>query len=149
MADTKISGMSAAGAITGAEQLELVQGGVSVRSTVNGIKNGAVKVYRALLSQSGTDAPVATALENTLGGVPVWTRDDLGDYRATLTGAFPIGKCLSFASGDWWNSTIWLGIGPIDNDSFYLNSKHQSGAGAFVELSDGGGVHSIMILVYP
>jgi hypothetical protein len=26
------------------------------------------KVYKALLTQSGTDAPVATVLQNTLGG---------------------------------------------------------------------------------
>ena len=33
------------------------------------------KVYRALLSQTGTAAPTATVLENTLGGTVVWTRD--------------------------------------------------------------------------
>jgi hypothetical protein len=48
-----------------------------------------VKRYVALLSQSGTDAPVATVLENSLGGAIVWTRTDVGEYRGTLTGAFP------------------------------------------------------------
>ena len=48
-----------------------------------------VKVYRALLTQTGTDAPVATVLENTLGGEVVWTRDDIGLYTGTLAGAFP------------------------------------------------------------
>ena len=45
-----------------------------------------VKVYRALLSQSGTDAPVATVLENTLVGEVVWTYDNEGFYTATLAG---------------------------------------------------------------
>lgn len=49
-------------------------------------------VYTALLSQSGTDAPVATVLENTLGGTVVWTYAETGVYTATLAGAFPTSK---------------------------------------------------------
>lgn len=45
-------------------------------------------VYTALLTQSGTSAPVATVLENTLGGTVVWTYVDVGTYLGTLTGAF-------------------------------------------------------------
>ena len=45
--------------------------------------------YVALLSQSGTNAPVATVLKNTLGGTVVWTREAAGLYSATLAGAFP------------------------------------------------------------
>ena len=36
-----------------------------------------------------TSAPIATVLENTLGGELVWTRTALGSYAATLTDAFP------------------------------------------------------------
>lgn len=50
-----------------------------------------IKVYRALLTQSGTDAPTATVLENTLGGTLVWTRDGAGTYLGTLAGAFATG----------------------------------------------------------
>ena len=54
------------------------------------------KSYVALISQTGTAAPTAIVLENTIGNI-VWTRFGLGDYRGTLTGAFPSGKviCLS------------------------------------------------------
>jgi hypothetical protein len=45
------------------------------------------KVYTALLTQSGTDAPVATVLENTLGNV-VWSYNGVGDYSANLNGVF-------------------------------------------------------------
>ncbi|MGL6283960.1 MAG: hypothetical protein ACRC2J_16275 [Microcoleaceae cyanobacterium] len=49
-------------------------------------------VYTALLSQSGTDAPVATVLQNTLGGTVVWTRAGIGEYEGTLAGAFTENK---------------------------------------------------------
>lgn len=38
------------------------------------------KVYTALLTQTGTDAPVATVLENTLGFDINWYYDDPGFY---------------------------------------------------------------------
>ena len=41
------------------------------------------KVYTALLTQSGTDAPVATVLENTLGVDIEWSRLSEGYYRGT------------------------------------------------------------------
>ena len=50
------------------------------------------KVYTALLTQTGTNAPVATVLENTLGGTIVWTRNNTGQYNGTLTNAFTTDK---------------------------------------------------------
>lgn len=57
--------------------------------------------YVALLSQTGTDAPVATVLENTLGGTVVWARVDVGVYQGTLAGAFTENKttALNNAAG--------------------------------------------------
>ena len=51
------------------------------------------KVYTALLTQSGTDAPVATVLENTLGDI-VWSYVGVGGYIGTLTGAFTENKTI-------------------------------------------------------
>lgn len=56
------------------------------------------KVYTALLSQAGTSAPTAVVLENTLGGVPVWTRTGAGIYRCTLVGAFTDLKTIAFVT---------------------------------------------------
>lgn len=56
------------------------------------VSASAPKVYKALLTQTGTAAPVATVLENTLGGTVVWTRTSTGYYSATLNGAFTLGK---------------------------------------------------------
>jgi len=59
---------------------------------------GGVKEYVALLTQTGTNAPVATVLKNTLGGTVVWTYSDNGRYTGTLAGVFLINKTL-FNSG--------------------------------------------------
>lgn len=64
----------------------------ALTANFNGGGTAPYKVYTALLSQSGTDAPVATVLENTLGGDVVWSRNDVGDYTLSLTGAFVDGK---------------------------------------------------------
>ena len=42
------------------------------------------KVYRALLTQVGTNAPTAIELENTLGFTPIYSYLDVGDYRLSL-----------------------------------------------------------------
>lgn len=56
------------------------------------------KVYTALLTQTGTSAPTAVVLENTLGGVPVWTRTGAGIYRCTLASAFTDLKTIAFVT---------------------------------------------------
>ena len=43
------------------------------------------KVYTALLNQTGTNAPTATVLENTLGASITWTRTGVGQYVGTLS----------------------------------------------------------------
>lgn len=49
------------------------------------------KVYTALLTQSGTNAPIATVFENTIGNI-VWSYVGAGTYKATLSGAFIVNK---------------------------------------------------------
>lgn len=50
------------------------------------------KTYRALLTQSGTDAPTAKVLQNELSGTVIFTRDNQGRYSATLSSAFTVDK---------------------------------------------------------
>jgi hypothetical protein len=45
------------------------------------------KVYTALVSQSGTDAPTAIILENTFGQTPTWARAGAGQYSLSFTGS--------------------------------------------------------------
>lgn len=64
---------------------------------INGITKP--KVYRALLTQTGTDAPVATVLENTLGFVPTWTRGGVGLYSfTTALNELPLDKTFVTAT---------------------------------------------------
>jgi hypothetical protein len=68
---------------------ELTFDGVAA-STADGVINSlkgmftglqAAKVYRALLTQSGTDAPVATVYDNTISQDLIWVRQGIGDYQ--------------------------------------------------------------------
>ncbi len=68
------------------------------------------KVYVALLTQTGTDAPVATVLQNTLGGTVVWSRGGAGNYIGTLAGAFPLDKTALFINSGF-DATDWDGSG--------------------------------------
>lgn len=74
------------------------------------------KVYTALLTQTGTDAPVATVLENTLGGEIYWSRNSAGNYIGTLNDAFPEGKTVCFYTHDGYNGATGYG-GLVRNTS--------------------------------
>lgn len=94
-----VEGLDAAAALDGTESVVVLQGGVPVESTTQDIADlggggAGYLVYTALLSQTGTDAPVATVLENTLAGTVVWTYDDVGSYIGTLAGVFIINKTV-------------------------------------------------------
>lgn len=71
---------------------------VHLDGDIKEVSTKSYKVYTALLTQSGTDAPVATVLENTLGGDIVWSRDDIGIYYGTLAGAFTENKTILFTT---------------------------------------------------
>ena len=68
------------------DNLEAIGGGNS-----EPVDSRPYKVYTALLTQSGTNAPVATVLENTLGNI-VWSRRFLGTYEGSLIRAFTENK---------------------------------------------------------
>lgn len=57
-----------------------------------------VKTYVALLTQTAGNAPVATVLQNTLGGSVVWARSAQGVYTGTLVAAFTAAKTGVFIS---------------------------------------------------
>jgi hypothetical protein len=56
------------------------------------------KVYTALLSQSGTSAPTAIVLENTLGTI-TFTYTGIGQYQINSAGLFTLDKTLLFIQG--------------------------------------------------
>lgn len=70
------------------------------------------KVYTAFITQSGTDDPTVTVLQNNLGGNIVWTRDNTGRYIGTLAGAFPENKtwALPASGSDDADTIAWVKI---------------------------------------
>lgn len=105
-----------------------------------------VKVYRALLTQSGTDAPVATVLENTLGGTVVWTYSNSGIYTATLAGAFRAGKTVCLTGGAYFVlGNFHLSAARVSDNAIIL-STFLPAVGLAADNWSGG---SIDIMVYP
>lgn len=104
-------------------------------------------VYRALLSQSSTDAPVATVNENTLGEVPTYSFNSDGDYSINSAGAvFSVGgKTLVFLSIGK-QTTSFFTYGQISASEIRLYTARLDGTSVNDVLLNGG---SIMILVYP
>lgn len=81
------------------------------------------KVYRALLSQTGTSAPSAIVTENTVGAI-VWSRGSVGQYTATLSSTFPANK--TFILMDYGDSNFAgtvRGIRDNDNDLIVITAR--------------------------
>lgn len=111
----------------------------------NGSGARPYKVYTALLTQTGTNAPVATVLENTLGGTLVWSYFDVGNYTATLASAFPVNKVVSFNSVGAFPGGLFISLERVDDNSVTLITRDLSEVqqNAMLTLS------SIEIRVYP
>ena len=91
------------------------------------------RVYTALLTQSGTDAPVATVLENTLGFTVYWFREGTGWY--TMRCDNNIGTCEGFPFGKTWGVA-----GGVSDD----NVENEGGWTKFIE----GGSNLWQLFVY-
>jgi hypothetical protein len=110
------------------------------------------KLYRALLTQTATGVPVATVLENSLGGTVVWTRNSAGNYTATLAGAFVVGKTfsnnLTFKSG---SAIVVVGItANVTANSVTVATDVGDISGGIQVASDGQLTNTpLEILVYP
>jgi len=70
------------------------------------------KVYTALLSQSGTSAPVATVLENTLGFDILWQYSTVGVYSVDYSIIFDSNKTACFISPNVGLAIISATAGP-------------------------------------
>jgi hypothetical protein len=61
--------------------------------TTNLIPPNSKTVYTVFLTQTGTNAPVATIVEDTITGL-VWARSAAGVYTLTKAGAFTLNKTV-------------------------------------------------------
>lgn len=103
-----------------------------------------VKKYSAIINQSGSDAPVATVLENTLGGTLVWTRDSAGYYVGTLSGAFETAKTQFYITPCDLGFQYLAGVN-IAPDSVFINTYTLAGVAADGRLNNA----PITIIVFP
>lgn len=75
-------------------------------------------VYVARIFQTGTSAPVATVLKNTLSSTPVWSRSGPGDYYLTLASEFVEDKTWIVGANEnssqtvvgYWNDANSIGL---------------------------------------
>lgn len=93
---------SATTPLAGTEYLLVVQSGTAKKCESEDVGGGGASYlkYVAMLTQTGTDAPTATVLENTLGGTVVWSYSDAGVYIATLSGVFTESKTYCIAGNN-------------------------------------------------
>jgi len=101
----------------------------------NGGGTAPYKVYTALLTQTGTDAPVATVLENTLGGDVVWTRFQEGDYEGALTNAFVTDKTASIISNNSGTNDSFMFLDSVSDESVVYLTTFLSGVKADNQLN--------------
>lgn len=60
------------------------------------------KVYRALITQSGTNIPEMVVLENTLGIIPIGRYNSVGQYSIRATGIYTLDKTtVQLTSGNF------------------------------------------------
>ena len=79
------------------------------------------KSYTALMSQTGTAAPVATVLGLNEVGAIVWTRNSAGVYTGTLTGAFVSNKTFLYIKTGV-SGAIEAKLDLVDVNSVVINS---------------------------
>jgi hypothetical protein len=117
------------------ELTDYIQANPSSQSTSSYLK------YVPLLNQSGSNAPVVTPLENTIGNI-VWTRLEAGSYKGTLVGAFPLDKTwipgftpdgsvmlrIPFNGSGYWIMIGW------DVNAIYIQTFNNTGS--FVDYSN-------------
>jgi hypothetical protein len=120
----KISELTSAGSIAGTEVLPIVQSGETKKTSIDDIIALAYtppyKVYSALISQLGTDAPTAIVLENTIGTI-TFSYNNIGQYNILSDGLFITDKT-------WTNPTyndvtvLPISIFRSNANTLYLNT---------------------------
>jgi hypothetical protein len=113
--DTDITGKTAVKSITPTNV------GENMKDIVDLIPEDSYKVYTALLSCTDSATPVLNILKNTIGNI-IWTRNSAGNYGLALTGAFIIGKTITFTSINNGYSIIAKMSTNFSTDTIYLET---------------------------
>jgi hypothetical protein len=104
------------------------------------------KVYKALLTQSGTDAPVATVLQNTLNLTPSFRYDSPGFYLMEFPeGTFEEGKTIVLIQNNTIFGKCFTSCYVAANDFIVIRTFDDS----FTDVDGKLYKTSILIEVYP
>jgi len=117
MPNLSISQLPSISAITNTDIIPIVSSGITYKVACGLISE--IKPYGhyiALLTQTGTTAPVSIILENTLGFTPNWVYVSEGTYSITQSNSFPIEKTYTNTSFMMTNNNVHYYS--IDNINF-------------------------------
>jgi hypothetical protein len=99
--------------------------------------------YTALLTQTSTDAPVATVLSSNLTGTFTWARTGVGIYTLTASAAtFTAGKTIVFLNA---GSSPSLITGEITSDTVLTIKTFTPSSGAATDAAITGGSFEVRI----
>lgn len=109
-----------------------------IASLPSGMFSLPYKSYIASLTQTGTNAPVATVIYNELSGTPAEGYVAVGTFSLTLASAFPTGKVFIMVGTDVSGaSTTFTNAYRGDDNTIYLEVLDMStGAGTNGALGD-------------
>ncbi len=141
MADKKISELTSAGAITGAELLEIVQSGNSRKSDIDSIKTYFDTLYAPAVVRYTSSAQTITlagslTLAHGLGAAPFW----VGAYLECVTGEY------NYVAGDKLyigfaetgvESLNNLGVSVVVNDTTNIRIRFSAGGFAIPNKTTG------------
>lgn len=91
----QVNGSASISSLAGTGTRTVVASSTGQLSAVSNIDYRNYKVYTALLTQTGTNAPVATVLENTLGAITL-NYTSAGSFTATSSSLFTLNKTSVF-----------------------------------------------------
>lgn len=102
-----------------------------IASEVSG-SGGIYKVYTAIITQTGTDAPTAVVLQNTLGITPTLTRFATGNYRITASNTFTANKtfCIVGQEANSGTGMNYIWASDSNDDEVLLQTYDGAGFGA-------------------
>lgn len=117
---------------------EIVKGKSVVIQDINAL---GFRVYSGSVTQIGTNAPIASTLQNTLNCIITWEYVLPGVYKGVSNGAFPVGRTL-----------IYLGSNRGAGTTTIITTTTQTVNDFLIECNDGDGIIDslpIRIEVYP
>lgn len=105
----------------------------------------APRIYKALLTQTGTNAPTADIIINTFGVTPTWSRLNPGSYEVVIPGAFPDATKVIISQGARF-SDYYIGAEVLDVNTVAINVIDVSDSSDY---DDGLELTPFTIEVYP